>query len=421
MVSPAFLTIPEPGDRLYRGLQQKVRLDALGHLLRLSQHTPQLAPLAGPLTAAVRKKKGAVLAAVGAPDVLAPLLCHRGGLAPIEPVLDTAVPSLLVGLGHRGVLAESVLYTRSLPRVLDPITGWAYTPEDGLIDGIVADPAGSELRTPAGQLVRLAKPQATPPRAAGLHTTRTQAPIAPGLHLSLVDTNPLSHVEAHPDKAGNALSLGDRPLADWLEAFRAAVDALQAGLPEWVSALRQAPVRVVPVGFQPERHFSASYREAPGVAYLTLHPSTLTLAEALVHEAQHTRVNVLGLRDAILHNGLTAWTSSPVRPDLRPLHGVLLAVHAFVPVAVAHARWAAQQHPLALDPAFLARRAAVLVGNETGLRACQHKGEPTPAGARLLSALHTVHQATIDAFPGGLDGARSICASALPEGVVAPS
>ena len=44
----------------------------------------------------------------------------------------------------------------------------------------------------------------------------------------------------------------------------------------WASTSRQ----VVPVGFFPDRHLSASYREAIGTLYLSLHPSPMTMVEA---------------------------------------------------------------------------------------------------------------------------------------------
>ena len=95
--------------------------------------------------------------------------------------------------------------------------------------------------------------------------------------------------------------------------------------------------------------------------------------------------------DRFIRNGQSAWTASPVRPDMRPLNGVLLAVHAFVPVAVLHARLAERGHPLAQAPRFAERRREVRAGNEQGLAVLREKAEPTPAGERLLAALEAVH------------------------------
>ena len=90
---------------------------------------------------------------------------------------------------------------------------------------------------------------------------------------------------------------------------------------------------LLPVGFDRERHLSASYAEAIGAAYLSLHPDGMTMAEALIHEFSHNKINALARLEPLLENGDGARFGSPLRPDPRPLHGVLLAVHAFVPVA----------------------------------------------------------------------------------------
>ncbi len=149
--------------------------------------------------------------------------------------------------------------------------------------------------------------------------------------------------------------------------------------------------RLVPVGYHAERHFSASYREAPGVVYLTLHPSLLTLAEAIVHETQHGKLNVLRWFDAVLMNGDNTWSKSPVRPDLRPLWGVLLAVHAFVPVAALHLVLAEQNHPLSHGEPFARRRAEVLAANEHGLSTLRELALPTEVGKRVLGGLEELH------------------------------
>jgi len=406
---PAFLTLPEPRDRLYQGLLRKARLLGLRHLLELGTSGP-LAALAPTLSGLARRDSRTLLRMVGLHDVLTPLLCHRVGLCGLDQVVQGAVPTLLVALARSGVLTESLLWDHPLPRVIDPTRGDVVTHPDGPLDGLVAHPDGAEVRK-GTSFYRLGQPPESFLVERHIHR------LAPGLTLSTVDSNPLSMMEAHPDKAGNALSLGGRKLEDWTTALTHAARALAEFLPEWSTALPGAPLRLVPVGYEAERHLSASYREALGVVYLTLHPSRLTLAEAIVHEGQHTRLNTLMLLDAVLKNGTTTWTPSPVRPDLRPLNGVLLAAHAFVPVAVFHARLAAAQHPMALDPAFPMRRAAVLVGNDRGLRTCREKAHPTAAGARLLDALEQVHQWAVQQHPGGLAGAREMCADALPEGV----
>ena len=66
---------------------------------------------------------------------------------------------------------------------------------------------------------------------------------------------------------------------------------------------------------------------------------------------------------------------------LRPLMGVLLAVHAFVPVAALHAGLVAADHPLAKTAKFADRREQVLAGNERGLRLVATTGSLPRSGS----------------------------------------
>src|SRR6185503_4671918 len=111
---------------------------------------------------------------------------------------------------------------------------------------------------------------------------------------------------------------------------------------------------------------SASYQEAIGTIYMTLHPSLMTMAEAVIHEFSHNKINALFELDDVLENAWAPLYTSPVRPDPRPLHGVLLAVHAFLPVARLYERMIEQGDPLAESSAFRGRYAAIRRINREG-------------------------------------------------------
>ncbi len=200
------------------------------------------------------------------------------------------------------------------------------------------------------------------------------------------DDSPLALHEAHPDKDGNRASLGGRPVALWKTSLKRAFEAIAVALPPLHDEMALAFRQVVPVGFDPERHLSASFRENLGTAYLSLHPADITMVEALVHEFSHNKLNALFELDPVLHNAFSPLYSSPVRPDPRPLHGVLLAVHAFVAVAAVHRGLRRVGHSLAKHPAFDERLASIEVGNREGLETLQN-AQPTAAGRTLLDEL----------------------------------
>ncbi len=227
-------------------------------------------------------------------------------------------------------------------------------------------------------------------------------PTLPALRLAAVDRNPLAEFEGHPDKNGNALDLGGHPVTAWTEALATALSAIAAALPALHTELAVTLARIVPVGFDRERHLSCSYREAPGLVYLSLHPDPLTLAEAIVHETQHGKLNLLSWLDPLLTNPPDQRVSSPARRDPRPLLGVLLAAHAFVAVAGLHHALAAIAHPLARSPRFVARRREVLAGNARALATLAAHARPTPTGARVIAAL-----VELDALTGDRLGGRN--------------
>ena len=213
----------------------------------------------------------------------------------------------------------------------------------------------------------------------------------PALTLARVDRNPIADLEAHPDKHGNALDLGGHAPTAWAAALADALAAITAALPALAAELAVTLERVVPVGFDRERHLSCSYREAPGLVYLSLHPDPLTLAEAIVHETQHGKLNLLSWLDPILANDPDERVPSPARPDLRPLYGVLLAAHAFIPVAALHHQLAALHHPLAATASFDRRRRQVLDGNAAALATLASHAHPTAVGAKVIAALVDLH------------------------------
>jgi HEXXH motif-containing protein len=204
-----------------------------------------------------------------------------------------------------------------------------------------------------------------------------------GIVLALADNNPLAMHEAHPDKHGNAIDFGGRPTSEWVASLREALDLVRSHLPDLRAEMDLYVQQIVPVGFFADRHLSASYREAIGTLYLSLHPSLLTMVEALVHEFQHNKLNALLESDDVLENAHEPLYRSPVRPDARPLHGVLLAVHAFVPVALLYERMIAAGDSRASE----GRLRDIVRINREGTEVLRRHARPTPVGQGLLDEL----------------------------------
>ncbi|MBW2463576.1 MAG: hypothetical protein JRH11_18135 [Deltaproteobacteria bacterium] len=205
-------------------------------------------------------------------------------------------------------------------------------------------------------------------------------PVGEECHLALFDNNPLALDEAHPDKDGNALDLGGRSVESWVAALREAFGLIEEHLPTLYGELALYIQQLVPVGVDDHAHLSASYQEAIGTIYLSLHPRVMTMAEAVIHEFSHNKLNALFEVDPVLENAFSPLFASPVRPDPRPLHGVLLAVHAFVPVARLYERMIEAGHALAERPDFLERFEAIKEKNREGAATILDNGCFTAVG-----------------------------------------
>jgi HEXXH motif-containing protein len=233
---------------------------------------------------------------------------------------------------------------------------------------------------------------AAPVSAPGVVVEHPFHSIAGEIVLATHDNNPLASVEAHPEKSGNAIDLGGRSPAAWTSALAAAFEPIARYLPELRAEMDLFLAQVVPVGWDDVKHLSASYQEVVGTIYMTLHPSRMTLAEALIHEFSHNKLNALFALDPVLENAWSPLYASPVRPDPRPLHGVLLAVHAFLPVARLYERMAEEGDQSAKREDVRARFAAIRRINREGAELLLREARPTPIGRGLLDEIRRWHE-----------------------------
>lgn len=374
-VAPRDLTIPEPGSTTARGVLSR----AMGRLLHELQASPRLAPagarreaaaLAQLVRAALAKTPGAVVSVLRRPTVGGLLRSLRSdALGDREGVFVALLAQLAFELAVAGALPEPVRLHRWPARLLSVPAGIAVTiPPDA---GEVTIENG---RTDLGPV------------------DRPYLPISGEIVLALADNNPLALFEAHPDKTGNALDLGGHEAAEWVAELGAALAPIERHLPDLRAEMDLFISQLVPVGWDAERHFSASYQEIIGTIYLSLHPSRMTLSEALIHEFSHNKLNALFELDPVLENAFSPLYTSPVRPDPRPLHGVLLAVHAFLPVARLYEQMIADGAPEARSESFRGRYAAVRRINREGAELLLREGRPTPVGRALLDEIRRWHE-----------------------------
>lgn len=378
LAPPRDLTLPEPGSGTAREVLSRAigrLLVEIGHVGRGAALSPAVRDDLADFHAFIRRSlathPGALASALRRPTAGALLRCLRPGRLP--PAQAEAALSELMALIYLELAAEGALPAaarlRRPPRRITSL----------LLRAVVELPPGAAALAFEGGLPTL--------EAQGARVTLPYHPIEDGLVLALADNNPVAQEEAHPDKEGNAIDLGGRDAEAWAAALRAALAPIGRHLPDLRREMDLFIHQIVPVGHDEERHLSASYQEAIGTIYMTLHPSVMTMAEALIHEFSHNKINALFELDDLLENAFTPLYTSPVRPDPRPLHGVLLAVHAFLPVARLYERMIESGDPLAQGAAFAARYDRIRSINREGAEVLLQHGQPTNIGRAVLDEI----------------------------------
>lgn len=343
-----------------------------------------------------------ILSCFASPAVGAPLQCveFRHKLEAFRTRIDEAtgemMPHLLFEMALRNLFPEgqSVNWEHGAPRLasltigglLVPppgTTGWRFS--SGHVAAIGAD----------GELAGLALHGDAMHRAlsageGGFGYDRRFRRVGKVSYFGTLDHNPIAEFEEHPEKAGNHIDLGGRSEDEWVAILNEAFALVERFLPREFAEMATLLHVIIPVGFDPHRHLSASYREAVGTVYLTLHPNRMTMAEAIIHEFQHNKINVSAYSTAFLSNAFHPLYKSPIRPDPRPLWGIILAVHAFFPVAELYRRMRDGGHPFAADPGFEERLSEIDLKNHEGMEMLRAHAQFTRAGRALFDDLEAL-------------------------------
>jgi HEXXH motif-containing protein len=403
---------PESDPRAFRAAYARYLASCIRELVTLGPRLPEALRdahdrVAGVVRRALAIDEGRLLHCFASPAVGTPLRCLglRDDLPEFRDRIDTAaaalLPNLLFELALRGLLldGETVAWEHGAPTLCSLAVGGELIPPAGATalafatTHVAAVADGDEIaRLPLDDDGMRAACEAP----GGFRYERRYWPIGEVTHFATVDQNPIAAFEAHPDKRGNTVDLGDRPETEWIDVLEESFALVETFLPSTFAEMRLALHEVVPVGYDAVRHLSASYREAIGTTYLTLHPNVITMTEAVVHEFQHNKINVAAYEADFLENAFHPLYPSPVRPDPRPLWGILLAVHAFLPVAELYRRMRDAKHPFSAHQSFDARLSEIDLKNHEGMEMLRAHARFTLVGRALfgdLEALETRHLA----------------------------
>ncbi|HET8660184.1 MAG TPA: HEXXH motif domain-containing protein [Micromonosporaceae bacterium] len=293
-------------------------------------------------------------------------LAHLGSVAAAAAVRGGTATAVVVPV-REGTVALPTLGRLHLgDRTGDGLAAMSYQ------DGRVTFPGRG--RAP----VRLVPRQADTP---GWEALRRAVVTERGLTLC-VDVD---DVDPYRDCArlGAAPRLGAGEWRVWQDRLRSAWRVLAVDHPDQAAALAAGVVALVPLTRPASGESrSATQTDAAATVALSLPADPSTFAVTLVHELQHTTLNLLhDLVPLLVPTGGRHY--SPWRPDPRPLWGLLHGTYAFLGVA---RFWRAEA---AARPTPAARLELARSVHDVGVgqRALRESGRLTPAGERLVRVI----------------------------------
>jgi len=305
------------------------------------------------------------------------------------------MPNLLFEMALRGLLTGSFIWEHGAPRLASLAIGGEIIPPGGA-RGLVFSATCIAAIANEAEIARLPLDddgmRAACEQSGGFRYERRYHPVGNVTHFATLDHNPIAAFETHPNKSGNPVDLGDRAEEEWIGMLDRAFGLIESSLPGTFAEMQMMLREVIPVGYDEKRHLSASYREAVGTMYLTLHPNLMTMAEAVLHEFQHSKFNVASDSVEYLENAFHPLYKSPIRPDPRPLWGILLAVHAFLPVAELYRRMRDAGHPFAALAGFEERMSDLDLKNHEGMEMLRAHAQFTPPGRELFADLEDLER-----------------------------
>ena len=166
---------------------------------------------------------------------------------------------------------------------------------------------------------------------AGVHELAALAYESPRSGLSL-DPYSRSLAEAAEESWGALSSISSRhmrTIRSQIMSFLSAAATLESLHPACWRWMIQSVRMAIPLSHSTqERTRSWSSRTHPGAVHLDIYEGEMLILESLVHEAAHCHLYVHEANGPMIATGENGRYVSPLRPDPRPLRGILLAYHA---------------------------------------------------------------------------------------------
>ncbi|MFI7286164.1 HEXXH motif domain-containing protein [Streptomyces anulatus] len=309
---------------------------------------------------------------------------HLAGVALVAALRAGAAAELVVP-ARDGAVALPTLGLARLPGI--PLLGFQPVHARVREGELLLVPTGRGT----GATALTVRPLTAPP--SGLWWPTHRLPVRPGgPEVSLDDTDPYRDL----DRPIPPRRLTPRELGTWQRLFTDAVALLGPASGSRSGGTGPGTLRAEEIGrivpwpgrlrHGPVAGLSASTADAFGSMVVARPPDGTALAEAMVHEFQHSKLGALLHLFAMLDDDREEEHYAPWRPDPRHLPGLLHGAYAFVGVA---GFWRDRIGDRAADPLDLApfRFALRRIQTRTVLRTLATRAALTGPGRRLVAGL----------------------------------
>lgn len=154
--------------------------------------------------------------------------------------------------------------------------------------------------------------------------------------LTLDFYNPDIEIPNHPDHKKNnvQVTFGNKTPEEWRSLFAQSFDIVRRVSPWFMNEIEQIIRKIIPFDVSYGVHNSGSYFDFIGhlvMSYPTsLDNPELALLEAILHEYNHNKLNLILQTKTLILNDRREIYYSPYRPDARHIHGIYLWLHALV-------------------------------------------------------------------------------------------
>lgn len=215
------------------------------------------------------------------------------------------------------------------------------------------------------------------------------------IKLTDIDYNPHNDLKTHPDQIlseGSIVGWGERDESEWRSVFEKTFDILKQVDMDYYHELNTLIKKIVPMKTSYGVHTSCSYKECIWTLYLWYtidapYPELNNL-EALIHESNHNKLNLIMQTEQLHTNDFTLQYYSPYRPDARHIQGVILGVHALV--SAVYVMLSAIQKGIIDDVAWQSKVLLFHIKNKLWMKVIQKHARLTPIWEKLVDDMTAV-------------------------------